>query len=104
MWSRWPRRRTTRHSLRVAAQDEPTWLSDLRNSLDHVAEEGGLAARLADVGEHLEGWRAGDHDAGAIAADSLDQLLGLLPDLVATFEQLRAVLPAVLADLPDFPE
>lgn len=88
----------------MATQDEPTWLSDLRTSLSHVVEEGALAVRLADVAEYLEGWRAGDQDAGVIAADSLDQLLGLLPELVATFEQLRVALPAVLADLPDIPE
>lgn len=73
-------------------------------NLGHVAEEGSLAARLADVAEHLDAWRAGDEHAGRIAADSLDQLLGLLPDLVATFERLRVVLPVVLADLPNFPE
>ncbi len=102
--SRWPTGVANRHSLRVAVGDEPTWLSELRANLGLVAEEGALAARLADVAEHIDGWRAGDQDAGLIAADSLDQLLGLLPDLVTTFDRLRVVLPAVLADLPDFPE
>lgn len=84
--------------------DGVAWTQELRSCLTHVVADAALAARLAGVGAELDRWESGDQDAGVLAADALDQLLGIVPDLVSSLEQLRALVPAALADLPVFPE
>jgi hypothetical protein len=88
----------------VVSQTDPEHLADLRTDLAHVAEEASLAARLADVETHLGNWEGGDEQAGVLAADALDQLAGLLPDLISTLQRLHLSIPLALSELPSFPE
>ncbi len=94
----------TRHHRRVSLADDGSRLEDLRGLLRHLAQDGALAGRLADVDELLSAWQCGDIHAGAVAADALDQLEGLLPDLVRTLEGLSGLLPVVLKEMPPAPQ
>lgn len=72
--------------------------------LNGLSGDLGLASRLASVSPQLEAWRAGDKVAGLVAADALDQLEGLVNDLVAELREFQRLLPALLGDLPEPPE
>lgn len=88
----------------LVPQNGPERLADLRTDLAHLVKEASLAARLADVETHLDRWEGGDEQAGGLAADALDQLVGLLPDLMSTCQRLQLSIPVALSELPSFPE
>ena len=67
-------------------------------ALTALVEDAGLMARLAEQGEHLEAWRAGDSIAGGVAADALDQLSGLLDD--SEFVEARRAIAYLRQVLP----
>ena len=78
--------------------------SDVPQLLQGFCEDAALAARLADVERNLSAWSEGDDQAGLLAADALDQLHGVLPDLARTAAELHKLIPALLAQLPAPPE
>ena len=88
----------------MSLTDDGSRIEDLRGLLRHFAQGGALAGRLADVDELLSAWQAGDIHAGAVAADALDQMEGLLPDLTSTLERLSRLLPVVLQEMPPTPQ
>ncbi len=59
------------------AFDEAQW------NLQGFAAAAATMARLAKIDDHLTRWTGGDHQAGVLAADALDQLDGLLSDDLA---------------------
>jgi len=79
--------------------DEADW-QQAAFELSGFADEGALAARLADQSELLTAFRGGDEAAGALAADALDQLEGILGDLERDLPRLRAAVAYLLAHLP----
>lgn len=68
--------------------------------LEGFAQEATLAAHLAGVGERLAAWRSGNTEAGAIAADALDQLVGILGDLAMDLPRIREGVDYLLRNLP----
>lgn len=87
----------------MSLSDGGSRIEDLRGLLRHFAQDGALVGLLADVEELLSAWQDGDIHAGAVAADALDQLGGLLPDLISTLEVLSRLLPVVLQEMPPTP-
>lgn len=93
-----------RADLRMSLPDDGSRIEDLRSLLRHFAQEGALAGPLANVDELLLAWQDGDIHAGAVAADALDQLEGLLLGLISTLKELSGLLPVVLQEMPPTPQ
>jgi muconolactone delta-isomerase len=79
-------------------------LEAILHDLDAFAREASLASRLADVGDQLRAWREGDQKAGRLAADSLDQLEGVLQDLPSSADAVRSAVLTLISALPESPE
>ena len=80
---------------------EPTHASD-RIVIQAAAERMALIGRLLDVDDALARWEAGDLIQGGIAADALDQALGLLCDIRTSDDGARLIesVDRVVASLP----
>jgi hypothetical protein len=67
-----------------------------------AAERMALIGRLLDVDDALARWEAGDQIQGGVAADALDQALGLLSELRTGDDAARLVecVERVVASLP----
>jgi hypothetical protein len=84
--------------------DDPDRYSNLLGLLRGLRDDAELVARLADVESHVAAWFEGDEQAGLLAADALDQLHGILPDLGRVVYELHDRIPQLLSDLPAPPE
>ena len=79
--------------------DQAEWEQAARD-LEGFVREATVAAHLASVGERLGAWRSGDAQAGALAADALGQLEGILADLAIDLPRLRESVDHLLRNLP----
>ncbi len=81
--------------------DDAAW-STAVEALARSADEMHILARCLDVRGHLDEYRASREDlAGALAADALDQALGLLEELAnGEASRLAATVRSVLHALP----
>ncbi len=81
--------------------DDAPW-SEAVELLARSADEMHILARCLDVRAHLEEYRASDeHLPGALAADALDQALGLLEELAdGEASRLAVSVRSVLYALP----
>lgn len=81
--------------------DDVTWQVTVRG-LSLAQDQIALLGRCLDVERHLQVWRdTGSSWEGTLAADALDQALGLVDELAAgEISQLAATIRSVLEVLP----